>query len=321
MPRWQAASGFIGLGLIILWAYAPALWAMGQKWSADPQYSHGFLVPVFGAVLLWHRRARLREHTLRPSPWGLALVLAGLGVHLAGAYWYLDWLDMVSLLPVLTGLCFCFGGLPALRWAWPSITFLVFMLPLPYRLEVALSHPLQRFATLSSTYALQTLGFPVYAEGNIIVLEETRIGVVQACNGLGMLVTFFALATAVAFYVSRPVVDKALIVVSAIPIALLVNVVRITATAIIYAEVGKEMGDLVFHDLAGWLMMPLALGLLWLEVRVLSRLLLEPAPDQLAALFAVPRLRPKPALAEPGGKAQRAEPLSSSAAGLSQANR
>jgi exosortase len=303
--RLRFLAGVAGLGAIVLWAYWPTLWAMAEKWYNDPQYSHGFLVPVFAAYLLWRRRGQLEAGASTPSAWGVVLLGAGVALHLAGAYLFFDWLDMASLLVLLAGLSLCAGGRPALRWAWPSIAFLVFMLPLPHRLEVALSQPLQRFATLGSTYALQTLGFGAVSEGNVILMDHARIGVVGACNGLGMLVTFFALTVAVAIVLRRPLVDRLVIVLSAIPIALAANLVRITVTGVLHAEVGGEIADLVFHDLAGWLMMPLALGLLWAEVRLLSRLLVEPEPEDLAVMaFAAPA-RPEAGTNHPRPAASR----------------
>jgi exosortase len=288
--------GLAVFGAVLLWAYWPTLGAMAEKWSTDPQYSHGFLVPAFAAYLLWHRRRLLPEPVTPPSTWGLVLIGCGVALNLAGAYVFFDWLDMVSLLPVLAGFCLCYGGRPVLRWAAPSIGFLVFMLPLPYRLEVALSHPLQRLATLSSTYVLQTLGFAAVSEGNIIILDDARIGVVEACNGLGMLVTFFAMTTATVLVVRRSLLETLLIVLSAVPIAIIANVVRITLTGILHAKVGSEAADVVFHDLAGWLMMPLALGLLWAEMRLLALLLLEPEPDDLPVVGLGVAARPKPAV-------------------------
>jgi len=252
---------------------------MGDKWATDPQYSHGFLVPLFAAVLLWLRRARIKGKTLKPAPAGIALICVGLGLHLAGGRYYYDWLDMVSLLPVLAGLCLCYGGRPVLTWAWPAIAFLVFMLPLPHRIETALSQPLRRFATHSSTYALQTIGFAAVSEGNNILMgDATPLSIDAACGGLGMLVTFFAVTTAVALVSRRRLLDRVIIVLSAVPIALIANVIRITITGVLHAEVGGETADVFFHDVAGWLMMSLALGLLWIEVWLLAHLLLEPEP-------------------------------------------
>ena len=218
----------------------------------------------------------------RPSWGGLVLIGAGLALWLAGAYFYLGWFEEVSLLPALAGLCVLARGWRSLRWSWPAIAFLIFMLPLPFQAEVALAYPLQRVATKASTYALQTLGFPALAEGNVIHLNEVEIGVVEACSGLSMLFTFFAMATGVVLVIRRPWLDKVLIVASAIPIALIVNVVRITVTGVLHETVGSRLANLVFHDLAGWLMMPIAVGLLWLELELLARLLVEPSPANVA---------------------------------------
>src|SRR5262249_25315221 len=160
---------------------------------------------------------------------------------------------------LLWGAALLLGGWAALRWSWLATAFLIFMIPLPYRVETGLSQPLQRLATVASTYALQTLGMPAFAEGNVIVVNQSGIGIVEACNGLGMLVLFFALATGMAIVVRRPALDKAVILLSAAPVAVLANVIRITLTSVLYETAGQKWGDLVFHDLAGWLMMPLAL--------------------------------------------------------------
>jgi exosortase/archaeosortase family protein len=85
-----------------------------------------------------------------------------------------------------------------------------------------------------------------------------------------MLLTFAALSTAMALLVKRPWVDRVLILVSAVPVALLANVIRIALTGVLYNEAGKELGDRVFHDFAGWMMMPIALAVLWAELKLLD---------------------------------------------------
>ncbi|MBX6316138.1 MAG: exosortase/archaeosortase family protein [Isosphaeraceae bacterium] len=278
------------LGGSLLWAYWPTLGHLAERWWHDPRYSHGFLVPVFAGVLLWNHRQQLAAGPIRPSWWGVALIAAGATLRLAGAYIYLDWLDTVSLLPSLAGLCALVGGRQALRPSWQAIGFLIFMIPLPYRVEMALGSTLQRVATRASTYTLQTLGLPAYAEGNIVTVGEESVGVAEACNGLGMLVTFFAISTAVALMIRRPLGDKIIIILSAVPIALLANVARITVTMLLRRAVGSRLAYAVYHDFAGWLMMPLALGALYLELWLLSRLFVvsEPSdPLSIARLGAV----------------------------------
>ena len=271
------------LSAALAWSYAPTLAGLVARWGSDPRYSHGALVPLFSAVLLWRRRA------WRPSV-AASLGACGLGagvvavsslVHLAGAYCFIPWIESAAVVPTLAGVALILGGRGGLRWAGPSVAFLLFMVPLPYRVEEALGAPLQAATTRCSTFALQTLGLPASAEGNVITVNTARIGVVEACNGLGMLFTFSALATGLALVVHKPWPETVLIVSSAAPIALAANVARITATGVLYATVGDRLAEAVYHDLTGWLMMPLALALLWCELRILSRVFIDDPADGL----------------------------------------
>jgi exosortase len=221
----------------------------------------------------------LRDAGPAPAWWGSLVLGIGVGLHIAGGYYSYTWIDAFSLLPTLAGLILMLGGRAAWRWAWPAVGFLIFMIPLPYRAEVSLAGPLQRLATISSTFLLQTVGLPAVAEGNVILLTEARIGVVEACSGLRMLVVFFALSSAVALLIRRRIWEKILIMASAVPLALVVNIMRITVTGFLHEKVSSEVANAVFHDFAGWLMMPAALGLLWLELTYLKHLLQEPMPQ------------------------------------------
>jgi exosortase len=285
----------------LLWLFWPTLLGMAHRWGHDARYSHGYLVPLFALYLLWARRG-LAPVAFRPSWWGLPLLLAGLGLRAAGSYLYIHTLAEAALLPCLAGLFVLAGGGRALRWAWPAVAFLIFMVPLPWRVEAALGRPLPRLATIMSTYALQTLGFAATAEGNVIRMGEIKLGVVEACSGLSMLVIFFALSTAVVLVVRRRPLDKAVIFLSAVPIALLANVVRITVTGVLHKTAGSDLANLVFHDLAGWLMMPLALGMLWLEVRLLDVVLVAPPPRGAAPVFTRGRGVPGLPGARPGAR-------------------
>jgi exosortase len=267
------------------------------------------------------RRDRLDAAALRPGPWGLALLAAGLGLRLAGTYYYFVWLDPISLVPCVAGLTLLLGGRAAWRWAWPAVLFLTFMIPLPYRLANALSGPLQRLATVTSTFVMQTLGLPALAEGNVILVNDHEINIVEACSGLRMLVVFFALSTAMVLVLRRHWVDKALILASAVPIALVSNIFRVTVTGVMYEAGHSEMASTFFHDAAGWLMMPVGLGLLWVELKVLSYLFIDqPAPiprgvRESAAARPAARRAPRPAGAPRPAAPRRPAPPRGPAAG------
>jgi exosortase len=271
-------SGFaIGfLVAVLVWSYWDSLSHLAHRWSHESDYTHGPFVPLFAAFLLWFRRSMLPAGPVQGSWWGvLPLALAG-AMKLGSIYFFYTLMDAASLLPCLAGVVLLVAGWRGLHWSWPAIAFLVFMIPLPGAVSGMLSHPLQRSATLASTYALQTLGVPAIARGNVIWLTEARIGVVEACNGLPMMMMFFAITLGAALLVRRPLWEKVLITLSAIAIGLVANLIRITVTAFLHEYVGSELADRVFHDLAGWLMMPLATVILGLEMYVLSKLLVVP---------------------------------------------
>jgi exosortase len=188
----------IVLAAVGLWAYWPALTGLAQRWSSDPQYSHGYVVPIFAAFLLWRQRGEWAALTPRPSWWALAFFAGAAALNWTGAYFYSPWSEQISLLPALAGMVLVVWGWNGLRVATPALAFLLFMVPLPGRLDKALAAPLQRIATVASTNALQTFGFFAQSEGNVILLSDYEMGIVEACSGLRMLVVFLATATAAA---------------------------------------------------------------------------------------------------------------------------
>jgi exosortase len=277
------------LAIAVGWFAAPTLVHFARIWRHEPDYSHGFLVPAASGYLLWRRREYARGLTLRPNAWGLVGIGLALAMHAAGNHFARPWLAQLFIVPLALGCIVLVGGRTLYRWAWPSALFLAFMAPLPASLETGLRGPLRRIATQASVYTLQTLGLPAHAEGDVIALGAERIGVADACSGLSMLVMFVAIAVAAAIIVKRRSPwDKLLVLVSAIPIAIACNVARLTATAILYASVGHRIGDWLpvggwlgavdFHDLLGFLMLPLAVGLTWVLLRILSWVLLVPRP-------------------------------------------
>lgn len=265
-----AATLLIG---VVVWAYIPIWAGLIRTWNGNAQYSHGWLVPFLSVAILYHRRELLSAWIPRPSLWGLPFLAIGIALRLAGGHYYVGTLEEYSLFPTLIGIALCVGGWSALRWSWPAIGFLWFMIPLHGQVANLLSNKLQRFATIASAHLIETSGFAAQTEGNVILLNDVDMGIVEACNGLRMMMTFFALSCAVAIFLNAPWWKKTLIVIGAIPVAMACNVLRIASTGVLHETAGHEFANLVFHDLAGWLMMPLGLGLLWLEVVFLNRLL------------------------------------------------
>jgi exosortase len=269
-----------GLCVVVVWAYWNTIENLMNAWITA-QYSHGFLIPIFAAVLIAMRRQPFESVSTSVRWCGVGIMVSGLVLRLFASYHHLVTPDMLSIIPVLVGIFVIAGGWSALRWAGAPLAFLVFMLPLPVKAERGLLNPLQSVATTMSTYTLQTMGLDAFNEGNKILISENGtnfpLNVEEQCSGLRMATIFLALAVAMSMIIERPWWHKACIIISAIPIALLVNVIRIVITALLFMLLGQEseFAKTFFHDLAGWFMIPIALGLMYLEIQILDHAFVE----------------------------------------------
>ncbi len=284
-----AAKGWHGFGWADLvaavavagafgFAYAPNIGGLIEVWNREPDYSHGFLVLPIALVILWKRWTA--AGTMPPSPWPAAWAIVAAAL-VARAYLHergSNWLETASLLPVLVGLVAARLGWRFLLKTWPAFAFLVFWLPLPPMLNAALSQPLQSIATTCSCKLLRLSGLWVMPEGNVILVGNDRLEVAAACNGLSMLMSLAATVAATVSLVGMANWKRAGLLMTIIPIALVSNVLRIVATAWCYHRFGSEFGAKYAHDWAGWLMMPTAMGLVFLELVVASWVIVE-APD------------------------------------------
>lgn len=262
---------------VLGWSFWPTLCFLNEKWASDPQYSHGYLVPLFSGYLLYQNRERFLRGSFQAMPWlgGGVLVAAFLMRFLAGGLLFHQ-LDAIALLVALAGLALGVGGLSFFRLVGPAIIFLAFAIPLPYEMERNVGGPLKIAATTSSTYLLQTFGLPAIAEGNLILIDEVRLGVVDACSGLKMLMTFAAFSVGAMLLNTRTWFERGMVLLGIVPIAMFTNVVRITATGITHTIIHDKATNDWLHDVYGWAMMPLGLAMLGLELWILKKLVVEP---------------------------------------------
>jgi len=260
LPKWVIGGAILGLAFV--WAYWPTIVNLVVVWDREADYSHGFFVVPLAVFFLWARRDRFPGFSDKLA-WGGGLLLIGLSivVRILGAWIYLDSADGWSMMFWVAGAVWLLGGWQILWWALPSIAFLWFMVPLPYRVERWLSLPLQRVATNASCWVLQCLKQPALAEGNTILLGEHHLEVEQACSGLRIFMGVVALAFAYVIIVRRPWWEKLVLLGSVVPIALIANSTRIISTGLLYQLASGEAAQKFSHDVAGWVMIPFAAGL------------------------------------------------------------
>jgi exosortase len=266
------------LSVVLVASYWNMLGMAADSWS-QPQYSHGYLVPLFTIALLILRREPFGPVTTRERWIGLAALGVFMAIRAYACLVRMAAIDMYTFVPSMLAILMILGGWKLLRWAGPAIFFLVFMFPLSAKLERVFLDPLQRIAMRGGTYALQTAGIETYAIQNHIYIRDMDdvqqdVSVAEACSGLNMLTIFTAMSVGLVFLMPGALWEKIVIVASAIPIAIFVNVGRILMYGVL--RYYNENAAVVFHDyLAAFFMMPLAMGILYLEYVVLKNLVID----------------------------------------------
>ncbi|TWT87514.1 Transmembrane exosortase [Pseudobythopirellula maris] len=257
------------------WAYWPTMTELMEAWRTQPDYSHGFMVFPVALYLLWVRRDQYPGADLSFHWGGVALIAASLVLRFVSALLFIPDLDGWSIPLWAAGVVWLICGRRVALWAAPAIGFLIFMAPLPYKVERWMSLPLQNVSTGLSTWGLQLFGQPALAEGNVIMIGDSPLFVEEACAGMRIFVGIVALAYACVVMARRPLWQNVAIALATLPIAIIANATRIIVTATIVHWSG-ESSDEVYkfvHDWAGIVMIPYAAGLFALFLAYLSNLL------------------------------------------------
>jgi exosortase len=250
---------------VVLAMYWKVFLRLSGIWSSDPDYSHGYLVPLFSGFLLYRTRSQWLPLIATPkSKWSIAvaagLIVIALAMRAGGILSQSLILEGASFAVILAGVLCFLGGWQMAVIALAALTFLLFMLPIPAGINEFLRGELQKYATLGSVFTLQTLGIPAINFGNIIRLPNAEVGVAEACSGLRILASLGAMAFAVCVLMEPRWLNRILIFAAVIPIALLVNIARVVATSIGH-EYWPTYAERI-HDIAGWVMIGLAVLLL-----------------------------------------------------------
>src|ERR1051326_800270 len=267
---WRA----IALTSVVLFTYATVLVKLSRDWWSDENYSHGLLVPFIIGYILWSQRGKFAAERARPSvlpgATAVAVALLALWFGVAGAELYTQRMSLVLL---IAGIVIYFGGLRFLRLALIPLVLLILAIPIPTIIFNKIAFPLQLFASRVAVWSMTLLGIPVLRMGNVIELKPLnsfttkKLEVVEACSGIRSMMTLMTLAVVFAYFTyprsddsSGPsgrmrtygIVRTCIIVLSAVPIAILTNAARVSGTGILSHYYGTGIADGFFHTFSGW---------------------------------------------------------------------
>lgn len=254
---WLAAS-FV----LLLAVYYPVLSFMGLQWYADPNYSHGFIVPLISGYFLWQRVEDLKKAQAAPSNYGLAVIMLGL-VMLILAFAGTEYFVMrLSFIVVLAGMVLYFFGKEVFRVLRLPLGYLFFMVPLPYIVYDAVAFPLKLFVARYSVLVMKAMGIIVWREGNIMMLPNIELEVADACSGIRSLLSLIALAVALAYFSQNSNIKRVIVVLLAVPVAIFANGVRVVTTGVLAQYWGAAAAEGFFHEFAGFAVFILAISML-----------------------------------------------------------
>ncbi len=249
--RPDGALAVVILAVVLLATYRNVLTALVLQWWGDPNYSHGFLVPVFCLYLVWRERSTLASLPVRGSLVGIPVLAAGIVILLVGDLGADNFLMRSSLIVVLAGLVLFHLGRPIFRAVRVPLAFLLFMIPLPGIIFYAITFPLQNLAARQAAWTLEALGVPVLLDGNVIHLAQLSLGVTEACSGIRSLISLLAGAVAWA-YLFLPMGWPALVfLLATLPITIVANAARVVLTGLIGEYIGVDYASGFFHEFAG----------------------------------------------------------------------
>jgi exosortase len=266
VKSWIRRPGFVWpaiLSGLVLLLYAPVLKSLISQWWSDPDYSHGFFVPLFSAYILWRQRARWMKTEDKPSNFGLLVMFGAVGLLLVGSLGAELFTSRLSLLVLLAGMILFLAGWRFLRAVSFPLCFLLFMIPLPQIVYNQITFPLQLLASRFATFWLDLVDVPVLRDGNVLVMSNYSLEVVEACSGIRSLMTLISLAVIYGYLLEPRLWVRILLVVLMVPIAIFSNAIRIMGAGMMSHRFGPAAAEGFLHGFSGWVIFLLALLLLF----------------------------------------------------------
>ncbi|HKO95975.1 MAG TPA: exosortase [Pyrinomonadaceae bacterium] len=294
----------LAISAALAFTYATVLGKLGEAWWVDENYSHGLLIPLIIGYIIWSQRARFALTPQSPATFlglsavGLAMISLWAGT--AGAELFMQ---RMSLVLMLVGVVLYFWGFRLLKLLIVPLFLLVLAIPIPAILFNKVAFPLQLFASRCAVGAMSFFDIPVLRQGNVIelmplgALETKKLEVVEACSGIRSLMTLVTLAVVFAYF-THPrggssknggspssdassigsrlrrygILRSSVIVLSAVPIAIFTNALRVSGTGVLAHYYGTQIADGFFHSFSGWVIYVVAFLMLFAVGWILDRI-------------------------------------------------
>jgi len=257
---------------LILLLYASVIKDLVVQWWSDADYGHGFFVPLFSSYILWHERARWTKTEINPSNFGFVVMLGAIGLLLLGYLGAELFTSRFSLLVLLAGMILFLAGWKMLAAVSFPLGYLMWMIPIPVLIYNQITFPLQLIASRLAATWLELVQVPVLRDGNILILSNYSLEVVEACSGIRSLMTLMALAVAYGYLASPRRWVRYVLAAFMVPIAIVTNAIRIMGAGVLAHRFGPAAAEGFLHEFSGWAVFLAALLLMFGSHWILRRI-------------------------------------------------
>lgn len=250
-------------GLVLL-LYAPVLKHLVEQWWTDPDYGHGFFVPLFSGYVLWHEREGWINSQGRPRNSGLLVMVGAVALLFVGSLGAELFISRSSLLVLFTGMILFLAGWGVLCAVSFPLGYLIFMIPIPEIIYNQMTFPLQLLASRLAAFCLELFQVPVLRDGNVLILSNYSLEVVEACSGIRSLVTLVSLAVAYGYLLEHRRWVRYLLIILMVPSAIVSNAIRVMGAGVMAHRFGPKAAEGFLHEFSGWVIFVASLGLMFL---------------------------------------------------------
>ena len=271
------------IGSLFYYLFRREIYSVIHNWTTDPNWSHGFLIPLFSLYFINQRKQDILNGRFKPNYLGLLFLICGVLFYpLNVVQFRFGYLLSITMIATLGAVVLFLGGWRLVKHLWLPVGFLIFAVPLPPTFYVRLTMPM-RFIAAKVTAVLLDFVPEVHTTVSGVVIDviykgkpvEPALNVAEACSGMRLLMAFVALGVAMAYLHYRPVWHRIVLLAATIPIAILCNIVRVTVTGFIYVLIDPIYAQGLYHSLLGFAMLPLAFGLYGFIAWFMSSLLVD----------------------------------------------
>ena len=272
----RASDKLVAVGLVLgalVLVYWSVIRGLVDAWSTDDNYSHGFFIVPLAVYFAWERRTAIANAPVRPSLFGAVVVAGSLFLLVAGLLGAELFLSRVSIIGAIGGAILFLFGWPMLRITFFPLAFLLLMVPLPAIIFNKIAFPLQLLASNVGEYTVRSMDIPILREGNVLILANATLEVAEACSGIRSLVSLFTLGIVFGYFVDRRSWVRAVIALSAIPVAILANGLRVASAGVAAHNFGTAGVEGLFHEFSGWVVFVIAFLMMFALQRLLHRFL------------------------------------------------